>query len=214
VKRLRCTVFTERSLRALRECDVLIAATDNDASRLVVNALAAQYLIPIVHAGVNLSVQPDGTFEDISGEVAIPSWGSWCLLCGGMIDATRAAYDLARPEERALLRERGYLAGVAAPAVYHLNGVVASLAVAELHNLVAPYRAPRPYIVYRELQGELLSVNVGKTEECLQCSPEGLLGLGDLVPMWRPNREARGQLPAVIPNATAQEGDVVEVVDE
>lgn len=212
VTTLRCTVFTERALRALRECDVLIAATDNDASRLVVNALAAQYLIPIVHAGVNLGVQPDGTFEDISGEVAIPSLGSWCLLCGGMIDATRAAYDLARPEERALLRERGYLAGVAAPAVYHLNGVVASLAVAELHNLVAPYRALRPYVVYRELQGELLSVNVPQTEECLHCSPEGLLGLGDIVPLWRPNREARGQLPAVIPNAAAEV--VVEVVDE
>jgi len=212
VTTLRCTVFTERALRALRECDVLIATTDNDASRLAVNALATQYLIPIVHAGVNLGVQPDGRFEDISGEVAIPSLGSWCLLCGGMIDATRAAYDLARPEERALLRERGYLAGVAAPAVYHLNGVVASLAVAELHNLVAPYRALRPYVVYRELQGELLTVNVPQTEECLHCSPEGRLGLGDLVPMWRPNREARGQLPAVIPNAAADA--VAEVVDE
>src|SRR5262249_7709394 len=153
--------------------DVLIAATDNDASRLVLNALSAQYLIPIVHAGVNLSVHSDGSFEDVSGEVAIPSLGTWCLLCGGMIDPTRAAYDLARPEERAQLIERGYLDGVAAPAVYHLNGVVASLAVAELHNLVTPYRPLRPYIIYRELEGELVSVNVPQSETCLHCSPDG-----------------------------------------
>ncbi|MFI5398504.1 MAG: HesA/MoeB/ThiF family protein [Candidatus Binatia bacterium] len=209
---LRCTVFTERALKALSSCDILIAATDNDASRLVVNALAAQYLIPLVHAGVNLSVRADGRFDDISGEVAVPSFGSWCLLCGGMIDATRAAQDLARPEERQLLRERGYLAGVAAPAVYHLNGTVASLAVAELHNLVAPYRSLRRYLVYRELEGEMMAVNVPQNEECLHCSPEGRLGLGDLVPMWRPNREARGQLPAAIPNAVAEV--VAEVVDE
>jgi hypothetical protein len=212
VTALRCTVFTERALRALCECDVLIASTDNDASRLAVNALAAQYLIPVVHAGVNLGVRDDRSFDDISGEVAVPPLGTWCLLCAGIIDATRAAQDLARPEERALLRERGYLADVAAPAVYHLNGVVASLAVAELHNLVLPYRPLRRYVVYRELHGEILTVNVPQTAECLHCSPEGRLGLGDLVPMWRPNREAPGQLPTVIRDAAAD--GVAEVVGE
>ncbi len=199
IKALRCTVFTERSLRALSGCDVLIAATDNDASRLVLNALAAQYLIPILHAGVNLSVGDDGRFDDISGEVVVPPLGAWCLLCAGVLDATRAAQDLARPEERALLTQRGYLTGVAAPAVYHLNGVVASLAVAELHNLVAPYRNPRPYLVYRELEGEIFSITVPETKGCLHCSAEGRLGLGDLVPTWRPNRMSRSELPPVIP---------------
>lgn len=213
VTALRCPAFTARALQALSTCDVLIAATDNDASRLVVNALAAQYLIPLVHAGVNLSVQADGRFDDISGEVAIPSFGCWCLLCGGMIDATRAAQDLARPEERQLLRERGYLAGVAAPAVYHLNGTVASLAVAELHNFVAPYRSLRRYLVYREIEGEMMAVNVPQSEECMHCSPEGRLGLGDLVPLWRPNRATATDLPAVVPYRS-EDDDTVEVVAE
>jgi hypothetical protein len=196
---LRCTVFTERALSALRTCDVLIAATDNDASRLVLNALSAQYLIPIVHAGVNLGVDGEGNFDDISGEVALPELGTWCLLCGAMIDAMRAAQDLARPEERQLFHQRGYLPGVAAPAVYHLNAVVASLAVAEIHNLIAPYRALRRYVIYRDLQGEVLAVQVPKAESCLHCSPEGRLGLGDLAPMWRPDRFAfaGGDLPSV-----------------
>ncbi len=198
VTALRCTAFTERALRALGDCHVLIAATDNDASRLVLNALSAQFLIPLVHVGVNLSVGANGCFEDISGEVAIPRLGSWCLLCAGIIDANRAAEDLARPEERVLLREHGYVPGVPTPAIYHLNGAVASMAVAEIHNLIAPYRTPRPYQIYREIEGELLSVEVAQTEGCLHCGTDGRLGLGGLVPPWRPKREPRQHLPAVL----------------
>lgn len=204
---LRCTVFTERALNALRTCDVLIASTDNDSSRMVLNALSAQYLIPLAHAGVNLGVDGEGNFDDISGEVALPELGTWCLLCGGMIDAGRAAQDLARPEERQLMQQHGYLPGVAAPAVYHLNAVVASLAVAEIHNLVAPYRALRRYVVYRDLQGEVMPIEVPKSEGCLHCSPEGVLGLGDLSALWRPDRFAARSLPSVAPTGR---DDVVE----
>jgi hypothetical protein len=198
---LRCTVFTERALRALSTCNVLMAATDNDASRFTLNALAAQYLIPIVHVGVNLGVQPDGRFDDISGEVVVPPVGSWCLLCAGIVDANRVVQDLARPEERMLLRERGYIPGVPAPAVYHLNATIASIAVAELHNVIAPYRPQRRYLVYRELEGELMNVNVPRTEDCLHCSPEGRLGLGDLAPLWRPERHM-----AALPEANNPDG--------
>ncbi len=188
IKTLRCTTFTPQALRALKECDLLIAATDNDASRLTLNALACQYLIPLVHAGVNLDPGNRGKFEDISGEVAIPPLGSWCLLCSGIIDSQRAGWDLASPEERHMLAERGYLTGTPAPAVYHLNALIASLAVTEIHNLVWQYKQRREYLIYRELEGELMPVQVPKSENCLHCGPEGLLGLGDLVPIWNPRR--------------------------
>lgn len=186
---IRASVFTKRALNLLKSCDVLVAATDNDASRMVVNALAAQYLIPLIHLGVNLDVSEDG-ITDISGEVAVPPLGTWCLLCAGLIDAGRAAMDLASPAERALLRDRGYLAGVEAPAVYHLNSTVASLAVSELHNLVWPYRALRRYVVFRDLEGDLMTVNVPAGVDCPHCGPSGRLGLGDLAPLWRPQRRA------------------------
>ncbi len=183
---LRTSVFAPRALSALKQCDLLLAATDNDASRLVMNALSCQYLIPLVHAGVNLSRKADGGFDDISGEVAIPSLGEWCLLCGGILNPQRAAWDMAGPEERTLLAARGYLEGTPAPAVYHLNAVVSSLAATEIHNLVWPYKPLRRYLVYRELEGELLPVAVPAQEACLHCSGEGRRGLGDLVPVWRP----------------------------
>lgn len=195
VTALRCTVSTSRALKALRGCDLIVAATDDDASRMVVNALACQYLIPLVHAGVNLAPAGDGRFEDISGEVAIIDPGRWCLVCSGIVSANRAAQDLASPEERALLVDRGYLPGTPAPAVYHLNAVVASLAAAEIHNLVWPYKALRRYLIYQELAGEILTVDVPASERCPFCSPSGLLGLGDLAPLWRPTR-SRSAFPA------------------
>jgi hypothetical protein len=78
--------------------------------------------------------------------------------------------------------------------------------------LIAPYRALRPYLVYRELEGEMLAIDVPPTQECLHCSPEGRLGLGDLVPMWRPNRTAGSELPMVI--SELEDTAHVEVVEE
>jgi hypothetical protein len=206
IKAFACSAFAPRALRQLKGCDLLIAATDNDASRLALNALACQYLIPLVHVGVNLQVKGDGGFEDISGEFAIPPLGTWCLLCAGIIDSQRAAWDLARPEERALLVERGYLPGTPAPAVYHLNGVVASLAAAEIHNIIYPYKPLRRYLVYRELEGELMALEVPRREGCLHCGPEGLLGLGDLTPIWR-LRPGRNSLPSGLPSADSGDMD-------
>jgi hypothetical protein len=128
----------------------------------------------------------DEVFHDVSGEFVIPSLGEWCLLCSGVIDAQRATWDLAGPEEQAILAQRGYLIGVPAPAVYHLNSVVASLAVTEIHNFIWPYKPLKRYLVYRELEGELMALEVPRREFCLHCGPEGLLGLGDLAPFWNP----------------------------
>jgi hypothetical protein len=186
VKIFRSSVFVPRTLKALKECDLLIASTDNHASRLVLNSLSCQFLIPLVHVGVNLEPDENGGFEDISGEIVIPSHGEWCLLCGGIIDAQHAAREMAPREEQSLLVERGYIPDTPAPAVYHLNALVASLAVTEIHNLIWPYKPLRRYVAYRELEGEMMSIEIPKSESCLHCSPEGILGRGDLAPIWNP----------------------------
>ena len=186
IEALRCSVNAPRALRALTTCDLAIVATDNHASRLIVNALAAQYLIPLVHVGVNLAVRSsDGGFEDISGEVAIPAFGAWCLACAGVVSAEQAGWEVARSDERRQLAVRGYLADTPAPAVVHLNGVVASLAVAEIHNLIYPYKPLRRWLAYRQLESELLTIEVSPQPSCLHCSVEGRLGLGDVAPLWR-----------------------------
>lgn len=189
VKALRISAFAPRALAALKTADLLVAATDSAASRLVLNALAAQYLIPLVHIGVNLEADGPGKLRDVSGEVAIPEWGRWCLLCSGLVSAQQATMELAGPEERTQLAARGYLAGTPAPAVVHLNGLVASLAAAEIHNLIWPYKPLQRYLVYRGLEAQLLTIGIPSSgDSCLHCGAEGRLGLGDLAPVWRPDR--------------------------
>ncbi len=182
VKTLQRSVFSKVALRELTICDLIIAATDNHSSRLVLNALSCQYLIPLVHIGVHL--QLDAADRDVSGEVAMPPLGGWCLLCAGIIDEQQAAIEIAGHDVKARLRERGYLNGLPAPAVCHLNCTVASLAVAEIHNWLLPYKPSREYTVYRALQGDLQHLGVRLQSDCPHCGPAGRLGLGDLAPLW------------------------------
>ena len=97
VRALKTDVFDPLALRALKACDLLIVATDNHSSRMAANRLAVQYLIPLVHAGFNVSVgeaakdRPDlRPVTDVSGEFAIPDLGRWCLQCAGIVDPQAA----------------------------------------------------------------------------------------------------------------------------
>ncbi len=231
VRALKTDVFDPAAQRALKSCDLLIVATDNHSSRMAVNRLAVQYLIPLVHAGFNVSVAPDlspdpspgrggapttplpsqgrgdggdRSVTDVSGEFAIPELGRWCLHCAGIVDPQAAGWELAPAGQRALLRQRGYVADTPAPAVGHLDGVVAALAAAEIHNLVAAFKPQHRYLTYDALHGELVPLSVGgpghkaiATTACPVCSPDdGVLGLGDLEPLPDYRRAGQTQLPA------------------
>jgi hypothetical protein len=181
IRALQCSITDPQAIQALKSCDLLIVATDNHSSRLIANRLSVQYLIPLIHAGVNIDIDEERKISDISGEYVIPSVGEWCLHCSGIIDTQLAGWELADKNLGNTLRERGYIKDTPAPAVYHLNGVVSSLAVSEIHNLIFPYKTLRRYLTYDELQGELLSLDVQSKGDCLVCSADnGILGLGDL----------------------------------
>ncbi|MBN1954086.1 MAG: ThiF family adenylyltransferase [Anaerolineae bacterium] len=197
VRALQADVFDPEAQRALKSCDLLIAATDNHSSRVALNRLAVQYLIPLVHLGFNVTVEPKGReVADVSGEVAIPDLGRWCLQCAGIVNLQQAGWELASPDQRALLRQRGYVDDTPAPAVHHLDGVVAALAAAEIHNLVHAFRPQQRYLVYDALQTKLVPLQVTPSENCPVCSAEhGVLGLGDLEPLPDYRRASRVQLP-------------------
>lgn len=228
VRPLKTDVFDPVAQRALKACDLLIVATDNHSSRMAANRLAVQYLIPLVHVGFNVSVdpardsssarggKPDSPLSsqekwaggmrsvtDVSGEFAIPDLGRWCLQCAGIVDPQAAGWELASPAQRAILRQRGYVADTPAPAVGHLDGVVAALAAAEIHNLVAAFKPQHRYLTYDALRGELLPLAVGgpgpkvaALAACPVCSADaGVLGLGDLEPLPDYRRAAQTQLP-------------------
>lgn len=222
VRALKTDVFDPVAQRALKACDLLIVATDNHSSRMAANRLAVQYLIPLVHAGFNVSVGEPAKdrsdlrpVTDVSGEFAIPDLGRWCLQCAGIIDPQAAGWELAPAGQRAILRQRGYVVDTPAPAVGHLDGVVAALAAAEIHNLVAAFKPQHRYLTYDALRAELVPLSVGGPAHkvaalaaCPVCSPDdGVLGLGDLEPLPDYRRAAQAQLPTpaqLLPHAPGQ----------
>ena len=203
---LEASALRPATLHELTACDLLIACTDNHASRLTLNRVSAQYLIPLLHLGFCIEGK-GGQVSEVSGEYAISSPGEWCLLCAGIVDGQAAARELASPQEMEILRQRGYVSDTAAPAVYHLDGVIASVAAAEVHNLVHPYRSSRRYLVYDDLKGELMHLSVEGREGCPVCSPEGVLGLGDLEAL--PDYERSGDRALSVLMAHLQETEEV-----
>ena len=201
---MKASVLDPMVLKKLKQCDLIAVCTDNDSSRLAVNRLSAQYLIPLLHMGYAIETD-DGKVVEISGEYAITTPGEWCLLCSGIADGQSAARELASPHETAILRQRGYIDDTPAPAVYHLDGVIASVAVAEVHNMVYPYRDARPYQVYDDMYGTLLPLTVERRDGCPVCSPDGLLGLGDLEPL--PDYRSRKRSGMPLPTAADKQVD-------
>jgi molybdopterin/thiamine biosynthesis adenylyltransferase len=202
VRALQTDVFDREALRLLKSCDLLVVATDNHSSRLVVNRLAVQYLIPVVHAGFNIGLDDGQRIVDVSGEFAIPDLGRWCLQCAGIVDAQQAAWELAPEAQREILRQRGYVAGTPTPAVRHLDGLTAALAAAEIHNLVHAFKPGHRYLVYDALRTEFVPLQVTPSDGCPVCSPEqGVLGLGDLEPMPDYRRASQVALPPPPPRA-------------
>ena len=135
-------VRSEEALRALSACDIIVLATDNLVSRLTVNRLLTQYLVPIIDAGLDIDAH-DGHITAIGGRITRLVPDGPCLSCLGIAGPARVAAEVART----------YISGeeVAAPSVVSLNGVIASIAVNELLDHVTGYSGelpelPRSYV--------------------------------------------------------------------
>jgi molybdopterin/thiamine biosynthesis adenylyltransferase len=87
----------------LKGCDLIVAATDNEYSRLFLQTLCAQYLIPLLNLGAVINASAaDGTVEDAYGsaQLWLPGKGNPCMSCAGMIDARLVSMELAPEAER------------------------------------------------------------------------------------------------------------------
>lgn len=109
----------------LMDCDYLFLATDTATARLVANAVAQTFLIPVVQIGAKVESRPNGDIEQIYTAVrpVLPRRG--CLACAGLIDADQLQRESATPEER---ENQNYLgtADVIDPSVTTLNAAAAS----------------------------------------------------------------------------------------
>jgi hypothetical protein len=109
----------------LLRCDHLLLATDTATARLVANAIAQSFLIPLTQVGAKVDVRDDGTIEQIYTAVrpVLPRQG--CLSCAGLIDPVLLGREAATPEQRAQQNYLG-LEDIPDPSVTTLNAAAAA----------------------------------------------------------------------------------------
>lgn len=206
VQALPVSLLEAQAQRALKGVDVLVGGTDNHSSRLVLNdRLAVQYLIPYIDTGTGIETDGTGQITRAGGWVRLVLPGQWCLQCIDGVNREQAALELLSPQEREQARARGYIADadVPAPSVLFLNSTLVSLAVAEFMNLVTGFKAPHTLLLYDLLKQRVLPVSAERRADCPACSPEGLLGWGDLEPF--PVYEVESDVPMLTENANGKE---------
>jgi len=173
------------SWRKLRDVDVIVTATDNHASRWLLNIVSQLYLIPQVSVGTLISTE-DGKLEDGHGHVytMLPGNNQPCVLCAEIINLNEVHYEMAPRASRIQAAKSGYIQNFdePAPAVVHLNGVIINLALIEIHNLFCGFKPLSKHLVYSMLEQEVSTI-LESGRNCATCSQGGgFFGRGDLVP--------------------------------
>jgi len=178
VRGLRASVL-DIDAHTYLDADLIVCATDGHGSRALLNQVATQYLIPVVDMGVE--VQPGESLR-AGGGVRVLRPGSGCLQCAGTLDPQLVRQEFLTDDEREVEARRGYLRGVdePAPSVVALNGVVASLAVLEVCDLLTGFLgSSRSRLLYRAHARALTTADLSKRDDCFVCGCGGVLGVGD-----------------------------------
>jgi hypothetical protein len=154
----------------LFDCDYLLLATDTATARLVANAIAQSFLIPLIQIGAKVELRDGGEIEQIYTAVrpVLPRHG--CLSCAGLIDPFLLQREAATPEQRA---QQNYLGqeDVADPSVTTLNAAAAAGALnALLMSVIGqadPHLAEHRITLTRE--GRVLTTTTERDPDCRWC---------------------------------------------
>lgn len=111
-------------MEELRDADIIVSCVDSYSERAQIESFARRYLIPCVDIAMDVH-EIEGHFV-IAGQVAVSMPGDLCFRCLGIVG------------EDDLARERYGVAG-GNPQVVWANGVLASIAVGILVEIVTPW---------------------------------------------------------------------------
>lgn len=152
----------------LRDCDILVGCLDTYDDRLQVEALARRYLIPYVDLGMD--VEERGDRYGIYGQVTLSMPGMPCLECLNVIREEWRSREAA---------EYGATGG--RPQVVWPNGVLASLAVGTIIQLVTPWHDQPAAAVLLEYDGNAHAVEQSSMLASLEGCPhfESVDNIGD-----------------------------------
>lgn len=176
--------------RILTDADVIVCATDGHGSRALLTELVQQYLVPVVDLGVEVTGGDATTFR-AGGGVRILRPDSGCLWCADTLNPELVRREYLTPSEREIEVRRGYIRDndEPAPSVVALNGVVASMAVLEVCQLlVGMLGAGTDRVLYRAEARKASTAGISSRESCHVCGANGPRGRGDALRVktrWR-----------------------------
>jgi molybdopterin/thiamine biosynthesis adenylyltransferase len=135
----------QENAAVLRSCDVLFGCVDRFSERRDLEAAARRYLTPYIDIGMD--VHETGGHFAIAGQVVLSMPGHPCMRCLGLL-----------PEEALAAEAAEYGAAGARPQVVWPNGVLASLAVGVMMQLVTPWHPGDEQTVLLEYDGNTQTV--------------------------------------------------------
>ena len=187
---IRSTVENKKALRNLARCDLIVAATDDNFSRVVLQKHSSKFIVPLLNLASDIDAAFDGqeVMPSIFCRISLPPLGTrrWCLVCGDIINLQRAAAETTDGPLRDAMVLGGYLPDEPAPAVYWVNSLCAAVGVGLVHEYVMDQGILRDGkdILIDASEKQLFEIDheVEGNSNCLFCSGEkgGYFGLGDL----------------------------------
>ena len=144
-RRFRPVVEPEAAFELI-DCDYIFLAADGHLARMVVNAVAHQFLIPAVQLGTRIDVdEQTGAAGDIRTNVRPILPGSGCLRCNGLISPAKLQEEATDPRERERNR---YVDEIPAPSVITFNTWAASQAATDFLLSLGEFLEPTAPINY------------------------------------------------------------------
>lgn len=127
--------------KLLGRCDLILALTDDELSRICCLTLSLEHGAEYLQAGVRIGQHSGtGVIDSIRTEVTGAEIGRYCPICTGRLDPGQASVDARRyvgGEVYAAARADGYIPEEPAPAVMSLNAIAAGTLVLEIQKRVA-----------------------------------------------------------------------------
>lgn len=165
----------------LTTVDAIISCTDSHSSRMVINQLAYQYVIPAFDVGVAIGAEA-GTVNYIAGRAQMLAPGLACLVCSNTIDGIQVRRELQSEAERA---RDPYIVGHSEPqpAVISINSTLSSLLVTMFLSAFAGIPAAARLQLYDGVQGRVRTAHQKPVPGCIVCSPSGALAKAKLWPL-------------------------------
>lgn len=153
----------------LKDCDFIFLAADSMRARLLANAIAHQFFVPVVQAGAKVRAGSDGALIDAMSAVRHVRPSHACLWCNGFIDAGLLAIESKTEEER---KAQAYGTEQPNPSVITLNAVAAAGAVNDfLFDFLGVRESTEapPFRHEHFLRRKIDLVHPRRDEECREC---------------------------------------------